>query len=206
MGERMSGSDIRTANCEKILSSATQIFAREGFGGTTVQKIADDCGLPKANVLYYFGSKMKLYQQVLRRIIELWNSGFDKATADDDPKEVLSAYIREKMRISRDKPEASKVFALEVINGAPVLMPFLQQDLSDWFKARIALIESWIEQGKMAKVNPEYLLFQIWASTQHYADFSVQIAGLRGEPLDDKSFQEATDYLINSILGGCGLV
>ncbi len=201
----MSGSDIRTINCDKILNSATRIFAQVGFAGTRVQSIADDCGLPKANILYYFKSKMTLYQAVLNQIITLWNSLFDKATVDDDPAIVLSDYIREKMAMSRLRPNASRVFALEIISGAPILKPFLENELAEWFQSRVDLIDAWIEQGKMKPVNPRFLLFNIWSSTQHYADFSAQIIGLNKQPMSEQDYQEATEYLIEIILNGCGL-
>lgn len=201
----MSGSDIRTANCEKILNSATRIFAQVGLAGTRVQNIADDCGLPKANVLYYFKSKMGLYQAVLNQIITLWNSLFDKATIEDDPATVLSDYIREKMEMSRMRPDASRVFALEIISGAPILKPYLENDLAIWFQSRIDLINGWIEQGKMQPVNPRFLLFHIWSSTQHYADFGAQITGLNRNEMTEDDFLEATEYLVESILNSCGL-
>lgn len=200
----MSGSEIRTANCEKILQSATKMFAQVGFAGTRVQSIADDCGLPKANVLYYFKSKEALYQAVLNQILTLWNSVFDKADIHDDPAQVLSDYIKEKMQLSVERPEASRVFALEIISGAEKL-PFLNNELAEWFESRTAVIQSWIDQGKMQPVNPKFLLFQIWASTQHYADFGAQITGLNRRPLNESEYQQATDYLIKSILNGCGL-
>ncbi|MCY7293884.1 TetR/AcrR family transcriptional regulator [Alteromonas sp. a30] len=201
----MSGSEIRTANCEKILQSATKMFAKVGFAGTRVQSIADDCGLPKANVLYYFKSKKDLYHAVLDQILTLWNSVFDKAEIDDDPAEVLSEYIREKMQLSLERPEASRVFALEIISGAQNIDAYLENELAEWFASRLAVIQSWIDQGKMQPINPKFLLFHIWASTQHYADFSAQIARLNRGELKGEEYEDATEYLVRSILAGCGL-
>ncbi|MFT5505855.1 MAG: TetR/AcrR family transcriptional regulator, partial [Gammaproteobacteria bacterium] len=51
--------------------------------------------------------------------------------------------------------------------------------------------------------NPRYLLYMIWASTQHYADFSTQINVLNGgQPLSDDAFEEAKQTLVDVILKG----
>jgi len=201
----MSGSDIRTINCEKIIVSATTAFALEGLSGARVQNIADDCGLPKANVLYYFKSKQGLYEAVLKKIITSWNLFFEQASVEDDPAEILSDYIRQKMQLSQAHPEASRVFAQEIIGGAAILGDYLENDLSNWFNDTVRLLEGWMANGKMKTVSPQHLLFHIWASTQHYADFGSQITRLLGRPMSEQDFEEATDYLVCSILAGCGL-
>lgn len=197
--------EIRAANRQLIIDSATRLFAQLGFGGTTIQKIADECQLPKANILYYFGSKMDLYKTVLKEILGRWNSSFDNAVEEDDPAEKLAQYIEEKMQWSKQRPMGSKVFALEIINGAQVLNDYLDSDLNEWFESRVAVIDSWVQAGKISPTEPRYLIFQIWACTQHYADFSSQITGLAGEPMSDQDYKNATQYLIKSILGGLGL-
>lgn len=202
----MSGSDIRTINCEKIVASATKAFALEGFSGARVQNIADDCGLPKANVLYYFKSKRGLYEAVLKKILTSWNLFFEHATVEDDPAAILSDYIRQKMRLSQAHPEASRVFAQEIIGGAPILGEYLETSLSQWFNQTVQLLEGWMDNGKMKRVSPQHLMFHIWASTQHYADFGAQITRLIGHPMTDEDFTNATEYLVCSILAGCGLV
>jgi len=189
----------------KILQAAEKCFAQFGFKGTAVQKIADEAGLPKTNVLYYFKSKQELYVAVLEETLSLWNSHFDRATVDDDPAEVLAAYIKEKMEVSRTHPLASKIFAMEIINGAPNLTGYFDEDHALWMKGRLALIDGWIAHGKLKQVDGEYLLYTIWASTQHYADFSAQITRLRGRKMIKSDFEKATLELIKLILGGCNL-
>lgn len=203
---KRSKSAIRNENQMRILEAAAELFALKGFNGATVQEIAEIAELPKANVLYYYKSKRILYTELLTRILDLWNSSFDHATESDDPAEVLSRYITEKMMLSRTHPNASKIFAMEMINGAPHLSESMQTQMRSWFDDKKQLIHAWIKQGKMQSVNPEFLLFQIWSSTQHYADFAAQIKMLRGgTELGKKDFDEASQYLTASILKGCGL-
>ncbi|MCV2884227.1 TetR family transcriptional regulator C-terminal domain-containing protein [Aestuariibacter sp. AA17] len=196
---------ISAQNKALILAAAEKEFAKHGFNGTRIQQVADAAGLPKTNVLYYFKSKHDLYVEVLEQILSLWNSAFDEASIDDDPADVLARYIAEKMEISRTKPEASKIFALEIINGAPNLHSFFKEQHIHWMDGRVSLLQSWIDQGRLHTRDPYALLFHIWACSQHYADFGAQIEVLKGEPFDEHAFSEATKDLIELILKGCGL-
>lgn len=207
MAETKSGKEGRIGAHNKalILQAAEHEFALKGFQGTRLQQVADKAGLPKTNILYYFKSKEGLYLAVLEHILTMWNSVFDMATGDDDPALVLAAYITEKMEFSRTKPEASKIFALEIINGAPNLNKFYRDQHVGWMDGRVAVLKSWMAQGKLTTQDPYYLLFHIWACSQHYADFSAQIAELKGRELSKADYSEATAALINLILTGCGL-
>lgn len=196
---------IRMTNRARILEAAEIEFAKHGFKGTTVQQVADSAGLPKTNVLYYFQNKEGLYRAVLSQILSLWNSSFDQARPTDDPAEILARYIADKMEISRTKPEASRIFALEIIHGAPNLGNVFAEGLVEWTRGRVALIQNWIDRGLVDAVNPYYLLFHIWATCQHYADFQAQIAALREAPMTEADFQAATRDVIRLILNGCGL-
>jgi len=196
---------VGAMNRRKILQAAEKCFAQFGFKGTAVQKIADEAGLPKTNVLYYFKSKQELYVAVLEETLSLWNSHFDKATVDDDPADVLSTYIAEKIEVSRTHPQASKIFAMEIINGAQNLSGYFDEEHGLWMKGRLAVIEQWVKAGKLPPVDGEYLLYTIWASTQHYADFSAQITRLRGKKMTRADYEQATKQVVKIILGGCGL-
>lgn len=196
---------IRQHNRQKILVAAEQAFAEHGFKGTSVQKIADSAGLPKTNILYYFNSKQKLYIAVLEQILSLWNSAFDNATVEHDPADVLAQYIADKMRLSQAKPEVSKIFALEIINGGQNLTDFFKDDHERWMKGRVEVIQQWIDRGQLQTPDPYYLIFHIWACCQHYADFSSQVTQLRGNQMSSDDFSVATKSLIHMILIGCGL-
>ena len=165
---------IREHNSQKILLAAEQEFVKHGYKGTSMQVIADAADLPKANVLYYFKSKGALYAAVLTDILERWNEVLDELSEDDDPAETLARYIEVKVDLSISFPSASKIFAMEIIQGAPHLQDHLRTDMRRWVKDKSRIIESWISQGKMASVDPEHLIFMIWSCTQHYADFETR--------------------------------
>jgi TetR/AcrR family transcriptional regulator len=199
--------EIRQQNETAILQAAEKVFAEAGFGGATMQLIADLAGLPKANLHYYFATKEDLYRRVVQNIFEIWLHAADSMDKATGPVEGIGAYIDAKMEISRRHPDGSKVWASEVMHGAPVIQDYLETTLRDWTTGRAALIQRWIDEGKMKPVNPEHLLYMLWATTQHYADFGHQIETLNGgRPLDERQWREAKDSVKTMILRGIGAV
>lgn len=197
---------IRQKNEERILSAAAEEFAHHGFKGTSMNAIALRAGLPKANLHYYFNNKLSLYVEVMRHILDLWDNAFDHLTVDDDPATALAGYIRTKMEFSRRQPQASKIFAMEVISGCECLSEHFNEDYRAWFRGRAAVLQAWSDAGKMDPIDPMHLIFLIWSSTQHYADFSDQIRRITGQRRVTKDdIERGTDTLIRVILKGCGL-
>ena len=197
--------EIRQQNETLILQAAEKVFAEAGFGGATMQLIADMAGLPKANLHYYFPTKEALYRQVVQNIFEIWLQAAGSMDRAPGPVEGIGAYIDAKMEISRRHPDGSKVWASEVMHGAPVIQDYLETTLRDWTTGRATLIQRWIDEGKMAAVNPEHLLYMLWATTQHYADFGHQIETLNGgKPLTEAQWREAKDSVKTMILRGIG--
>ena len=198
---------IRQTNEALILSAAERVFARAGFGGATMSAIAQASGLPKANLHYYFGSKVVLYRAVLGRILNDWLISTHGITADANPRAALEHYIRAKMALSQQRPDGSKVFANELLHGAPVIKGLLATDLRKLLLEKAAVVQAWIDAGRMAPVDPVHLFFTIWAATQTYADFDEQIkAVLDCTELTAKDHARATEHVVALILRGCGLI
>ena len=199
--------EIRQQNETLILQAAEKVFAEAGFGGATMQLIADMAGLPKANLHYYFPTKEALYRRVVQNIFEIWLHAAGSMDRAPGPVEGIGAYIDAKMEISRRHPDGSKVWASEVMHGAPVIQDYLETTLRDWTTGRAGLIQRWIDEGKMAPVNPEHLLYMLWATTQHYADFGHQIETLNGgKPLTDAQWRAAKESVKTMILRGIGAI
>lgn len=196
----------RQENEESIMQAAEKVFAEAGFGGATMQLIADVAGLPKANVHYYFQTKEQLYRRVVRNIFNIWLEAADTFDAASGPAEGIGAYIDAKMEISRRHPAGSKVWASEVMHGAPIIQDYLETTLVEWTESRIAAIERWIAAGQMDPVDSRHLLYLIWATTQHYADFDHQIQTLNGgRPLSDAEWESAKATVRKIILQGIGV-
>jgi TetR/AcrR family transcriptional regulator len=191
----------------QILQAAESAFAERGYGGTTTAAIAKAANLPKANVHYYFGTKKALYQAVLDNILSMWLEPMRDIQEDDDPARALTKYVHEKMRYTRERSSASKVFANELLHGAAHLEDHFKTELREMVEDKAAVLNIWIAQGRIKPVDPVHLFFLIWASTQTYADFDVQIAAVLGKPaIEDADFKAAEDTVVQMVLSICGLL
>ncbi|MFH4620468.1 TetR family transcriptional regulator C-terminal domain-containing protein [Vibrio furnissii] len=200
--KRSISGEIRRRNQELILQAAADEFVKHGYKGTSVQAIADRVNLPKANILYYFKSKTGLYKALLQDILTLWNEGFSESAIDSSPQAVLRNYIVGKMRYSRTHPQESKIFAQEIIQGAPVIRDEIQFPVVNWAAGKASVINAWVEQGLIRPVDPLHLLFLIWGATQFYADFDTEIQLIKGAPMSEEEFEQAQQFLVDVILRG----
>ncbi|RMX05037.1 TetR/AcrR family transcriptional regulator [Corticibacter populi] len=200
---------IRAANEAGILRAAAQVFAREGYAGASMAQIARQADLPKANLHYYFGSKELLYQRVLQGILEIWLAGLEVIVPETEPRAALLAYVDHKMRLAAEQPEASRLFAAELLQGGPHLDAYFRGAMRALVQAKAAVIDGWIAQGRIAPLDSTHLFFSIWALTQTYADFEVQVAAVLGlqrrERLDAAAWQRATAHVRQVVLRSCGL-
>ncbi|HED12917.1 MAG TPA: TetR/AcrR family transcriptional regulator [Gammaproteobacteria bacterium] len=196
---------IREDNIDAILFAAESVFAERGYKGATTTEIARRATLPKANLHYYFETKEMLYKQVLSNVAESWLAAANTFDTIDQPVEALTRYIHAKMDLSRSRPEGSKVWANEIMRGAPVIQHYLETTLQDWTASRVQCIQVWIKKGLIRPIEPLQLLYMIWATTQHYADFTQQITTLNdNQPLSDKQFESAKLQVTEIILRGIG--
>jgi TetR/AcrR family transcriptional regulator len=198
---------IRQASIGHILAAAETVFARHGFEGATMAQLAAAAGLPKANLHYYFGTKERLYRAVLEGILALWlDDAVIWITPRRHPAEGLAGYVRAKMAHSRLRPDASRIFAGELLRGAPHIMQYLGIELRQRVTELASVIAGWSALGLMDPVNPVHLLFNIWAMTQTYADFDVQIRAVLGKvSIDDAEYAVATETVVALVLKGCGV-
>jgi TetR/AcrR family transcriptional regulator len=171
---------IQEANEERILDAALEVFSTYGLRGATVDQIAAVAGMTKPNLLYYFRRKDDIYLAVLQRTLEMWLTPLEELSADGDPTAEITAYIDRKLEMSRDNPKASRLFAMEIMQGGPVLDAVLRGRLKDLVDEKAAVIAGWSAAGGLGPVDPYHLIFMIWATTQHYADFDVQVRAVLG--------------------------
>ncbi|WP_321865108.1 TetR/AcrR family transcriptional regulator [Burkholderia cenocepacia] len=198
---------IRESNEAHLLACAEAVFAERGLAGASTAMIAERAGLPKANVHYYFPTKLALYRRVLDDLFEDWHRAAGSFEAGDDPVEAIGGYVRAKMALSQRRPLGSKVWANEIIHGAEHMQDILSQRVKPWFDTRVEVIEGWIARGLLAPIDPHALMYLIWATTQHYADFDAQIRALSGKrAFTKKAFDEKTEQVVQLVIRACGAV
>ncbi len=178
-----------------ILEAALDVFADQGLRGATLEKIAEAAGMTKPHVLYYFSSKDAIYTELLESLLETWLRPLREISPDGDPMAEILTYVRRKLRMSQEMPRESKLFATEILHGAPRTRDQLSGDLRDLVDEKAALIARWSAEGRLAKIDPHHLIMSIWATTQHYADFDVQVRALLGPEREATLFDAADAFL-----------
>jgi TetR/AcrR family transcriptional regulator len=171
---------IQNQNEALILDAALEVFSAYGYRGATVDQIAAKCGLSKPNLLYYFKRKEDIYTAVLERTLALWLAPLHALDANKNALEELTRYISAKLDLTFERPDASKLFANEILHGAPHVAAFLKGPLKELVAAKASVIRGWVQQGQIRPVDPEHFIFAIWAVTQHYADFAPQVEAVLG--------------------------
>lgn len=184
---------IQTRNREAILEAALEVFAARGFSGATLDQIAQAAGLSKPNLLYYFPSKEAMHAALLEGLLDTWLDPLRELDAGGEPVAEVLRYVRRKLDLSRDYPRESRLFANEILQGAPRMRAALEGELAGLVAEKAAVLTGWMEAGRIARVDPVHLIFSIWALTQHYADFDVQVAAVLGPGHDP--FAEAGEFL-----------
>ncbi|OWU81620.1 TetR family transcriptional regulator C-terminal domain-containing protein [Phaeobacter sp. 22II1-1F12B] len=194
MNETRPVTRIQQKNRATILDAALDVFSQRGFGGATVDQIAATAGLSKPNLLYYFPTKEAIYEALLGGLLDTWLDPLRAMKSSGEPLPEILAYVQRKLEMSRDFPRESRLFANEIIQGAPLIENELSGALRDLVDEKAEIINQWADEGRIARVNPHHLFFSIWSLTQHYADFDVQVRAVLGEGVDDP-FPEAQVYL-----------
>ena len=166
---------------EQILEAALEVFSANGFRGSTIDQIADVAGMSKPNLLYYFRTKEAMHRALIDRVLDTWLDPLRAFDAEGNPVAEIRSYIRRKLEMARDFPRESRLFANEVLQGAPRIVDELKGPLKQLVGEKAEVIRSWAKAGKIAKCDPYHLIFAIWSTTQHYADFDVQVRAVLGQ-------------------------
>jgi TetR/AcrR family transcriptional regulator len=194
---------IQQEKRDLILEAALEVFSANGFRGSTVDQIAEAAGMSKPNLLYYFRNKEDIHATLIRRLLETWLAPLRELDDIGDPMTELRAYIRRKLEMARDFPRESRLFANEVLQGAPRIMPMLEGELKTLVDEKAEVIRGWMRSGRIMRTDPYHLIFSIWATTQHYADFDVQVRAVLGQDRGgDGRFDDAARFLEQLFLEG----
>jgi len=188
---------------EQILEAALDVFSVSGFRGSTIDQIAEVAGMSKPNLLYYFRTKEAMHRALIDRVLDTWLEPLRAFDADGNPESEIRSYIRRKLEMARDFPRESRLFANEMLQGAPHVEDELKGPLKELVDEKADVIRSWAKAGKIAKCDPYHLIFSIWSTTQHYADFDVQVRAVLGqEHAGAGRFEDAARFLEQLFIDG----
>lgn len=194
---------IQSEKRDVILEAALDIFSAHGFRGATVDQIAEAAGMSKPNLLYYFRGKEDIHESLIKQLLDTWLAPLREMDEEGDPMTEIRSYIRRKLEMARDFPRESRLFANEILQGAPRIMPILEEELKPLVDEKAAIIREWSRAGRIAKVDPWHLIFSVWATTQHYADFDVQVRAVLGPDRGGEGrFEDAARFLEQLYIDG----
>lgn len=194
---------IQTEKRETILEAALEVFSQHGFRGATIDQIAEAAGMSKPNLLYYFRSKEDIHVTLMRRLLATWLAPLKELDDIGDPIAELRSYIRRKLEMARDYPRESRLFANEILQGAPRIMPMIEGELKSLVEEKAQVIRGWMRAGRIVRTDPWHLIFAIWATTQHYADFDVQVRAVLGPDRGGEGrFEDAARFLEQIFVDG----
>ena len=193
-----------TQKRQQLLAAALDVFSVYGFSGASLDEIAQIAEMHKSNIFYYYENKEALYVEVLTTVMQKWLAPLQVLEADLEPAQAITQYLMQKIEVSRTQPKASKLFALEIIQGAPHILPILKGPLRKLFKRKSKVISNWQAQGKISdKIDAEVLIINLWGITQNYADFSTQIEMVSGKTLRNRSmYQRTIEHTVHMMLYG----
>ncbi|MDQ0421976.1 TetR/AcrR family transcriptional regulator [Peteryoungia aggregata LMG 23059] len=188
---------------ELILEAALEVFSQRGFHGSTIDQIAEVAGMSKPNLLYYFRTKEAMHRALIDRVLENWLEPLQAFDAEGDPEEEIRSYIRRKLEMARDFPRESRLFANEILQGAPHIATVLEGPLKELVDEKAEVIRAWISSGKIRACDPHHMIFSIWSTTQHYADFDVQVRSVLGSQREEEDrFEAAATFLEGLFVNG----
>lgn len=200
---RQPATRIQREKQAQILEAALDVFSVEGYRGATIDQIADAAQMSKPNLLYYFSSKEDMHNALIARLLDTWLAPLEAFNDDGDPLVEIRSYIRRKLEMARDFPRESRLFANEILRGAPRIIDTLEGDLKRLVDDKAAVIAGWMDAGKLIQADPYHLIFAIWSTTQHYADFDVQVRAVLGPERDgDGHIADAGQFLEQLFIGG----
>ena len=193
-----------TQKRNQLLNAALDVFSVYGFSGASLDEIAQLANMHKSNIFYYYENKESLYVEVLTTVLQKWLAPLQTLESELEPTEALTHYLIQKIESSRDQPKASRLFALEIIQGAPHILPILKGPLRKLFKRKTTVIQTWQEQGKIStEIDAELLIINIWSITQNYADFATQMEMVTGKTLRNRSmYQRTGEHTVHMMLYG----
>lgn len=193
---------IQREKREAILQAALEVFSTYGFRGSSIDQVAEAAGMSKPNLLYYFPTKESMHRELIDRMLDTWLDPLRDMDADGDPLDEIRGYVRRKIELARDFPRESRLFANEILQGAPRIEAEMD-DLKRLVDEKAAVLKGWMAQGRIAKTDPYHLIFSIWATTQHYADFDVQVRTILGPDRGGEGrFEDAARFLDRLFLDG----
>lgn len=155
-------SEVKKDNTEeKILHAAKTVFINKGMDGARMQEIADEAGINKALLHYYFRSKQKLFEAIFTHLFKQIFPNLIKLMISEEPidqklKEFIGSYID----VLTKNPKLP-AFVLREINRNANSLGQMFKNHGIQPKVMLAMFESEMEEGNIVRMNPRDIMLNI---------------------------------------------
>ncbi len=144
-----------TETRDRILESAGELFAEQGFGGATVDEIARRAGVNKAMLYYHVGDKAELFAEVVASHIGRVKRLVDAALVEsDDPRTRLGAIPRAIARAVREHPYLPQLMLREIAAGGPHIPDVAVRQIGEIMLTTRRVLDEGAASGDFRAVNP----------------------------------------------------
>lgn len=151
----------------RIFDAALKVFARKGKDGARLQEIADEAGIHRPLLHYYFRTKQQLYEAVAERMFNQFMATFDAPAEGGSFADTLRAFIEHYVDSVREHPHAAMWMVAENMAGNPILGQLLARAFATAGSPQRAMLDAIglaIETGEIRPVNPRQLLLTVVSS------------------------------------------
>ena len=169
---------ISDATREAILRAAEDEFAARGFGGARSDAIAERAGVNKALPFYHFGSKTRLYEEVLKRALAGFGEIVTHTIESPQPGERLAFFLRDLSSYLAANPNWLKIITRELIDEGSRSKAIARRYLKPLVQASHAEITRAVESGHMRAIDPLQTMISIAGEVIFYALIAPFLEGL----------------------------
>ena len=154
---------------EQLLSTATAQFADRGFYGTSIASIAAGLGLTKQALLHHFGSKEKLYAEILSRLSERALRDLESARKIPEPEKRLEEAIVLRYLEHVEQNDEARLLMRELLDNEPRAATAGNWYLKPYLEGLVELLREVPSASKLPKADAFALVYQLLGAANYFA-------------------------------------
>jgi AcrR family transcriptional regulator len=182
---------MTTTTRSQLLTTARSLFAERGFDGVSIAQIATELSVTKQALLHHFGSKEKLYGEVLRGISEEFEVQRKALKLDGlEPKAALSLYLLSMLPHNAAETERTRLLMRELLDNQRRAESAKNWYLADFLDGLIGMVLALPGWGQARPMQALALAYQLLGAINYYAVSGPTLGAIFGEKDAERLAQE----------------